>query len=52
MKTINICGRPGKCCPMAYEIELDKYLVTDDDGGEVILTRDNIERLFSETGEK
>ena len=51
MRTINLCGRRGRCCPMAYEIEQDKYLVIDDDGGESILTRENIEILYKTTGE-
>ena len=51
MNNINLCGRPNRCCPVAYEIEQDKYLVIDDDLNEVILTRDNIEHLYKNTGE-
>ena len=52
MRTINLCGRPNRCCPMAYEIEQDKYLIVDDDENEVILTRGNIEVLYKNTGER
>jgi len=43
MKKIVLCGR-GRCCP-TIEKEADGYRITDDFGGMVLLTEENIKVL-------
>ncbi len=44
MKKFMLCGE-GKCCP-EVEVDNDKIVITDDDGGKVTLTREQVRILW------
>ena len=56
MKTMNLCGRSGSCCPKLISTNNKKlkFKVTDDYGGVVKLTKDEARNLalaiFKEIG--
>ena len=58
MKTINLCSRPGGCCPklIVTRNKKLKFKVTDDYGGVVKLTASEARNLalniFEEVGKK
>ena len=37
-----MCGRKGSCCPVLSEVEDNKFTITDDFNGSVILTKDEL----------
>jgi hypothetical protein len=45
METINLCGRPHKCCPVLAK-EGKKYLLTDK-GQKILLTKTQIKMLYN-----
>ena len=45
MHEIVLCGRKRGCCP-TLKIEGENYIINDDYGGEVILTKENIKYLL------
>jgi hypothetical protein len=40
-----MCGRPGSCCPVLSEIEDNKFTITDDYEGKVVLTKEELSLL-------
>ena len=40
-----MCGRSGSCCPVLSEVEDNKFTITDDFNGSVILTKDELKLL-------
>jgi len=44
MKKFKLCGE-GKCCP-EVEVNKDEIVITDDDGGRVKLTREQVKILW------
>jgi len=40
-----MCGRTGSCCPVLTEIEDNKFTITDDYEGKVVLTKDELSLL-------
>lgn len=40
-----MCGRSGSCCPVLTEIEDNKFTITDDYEGKVVLTKDELSLL-------
>jgi len=47
MKYITMCGRPGACCPVLGIPEANEkyYTITDDYGGKVKLTKEQLYKL-------
>jgi len=46
MRTINLCGRPGACCPKVHIDEENKKVnITDDYGNVVYMTGDEFRNL-------
>lgn len=46
---INLCSRKGACCPVANIHDYTKSVtITDDDGVSIILSWENIEKLYEE----
>lgn len=37
-----LCGRNGSCCPVVEQVDDDTYRVTDDHGGSVLLTNEQV----------
>jgi len=33
-----LCGRPGTCCPVVEQLDDSTYRITDDHGGSVLIT--------------
>ena len=50
MKEITLCGK-GRCCPVA-KIDGDTVTITDDYGGSVRLTTEQIKVLYGALGNK
>ena len=51
MKTINLCGRPGGCCPILTVCSAGKkkiFTILDDYGNEVQLTENEAKTLARE----
>ena len=46
MKSYNLCGR-GACCPHLHDNEDGTFTITDDYGGKVTLTKDELQQLQS-----
>lgn len=44
---INLCGRPGKCCPTIEKLKNGTYRIKDDFKGTVILTNVEMSMLFT-----
>ena len=44
MKKFHLCSE-GKCCPEVI-VDRDKIIITDDDGGQVKLTREQVKILW------
>ena len=40
-----MCGRAGSCCPVLTEIEDNKFTITDDYEGKVVLTKEELSLL-------
>jgi hypothetical protein len=40
-----MCGRPGSCCPVLTEVEDNKFTITDDYNGKVVLTKEELSLL-------
>lgn len=40
-----MCGRTGSCCPVLTEIEDNKFTITDDYDGKVVLTKEELSLL-------
>jgi len=40
-----MCGRTGSCCPVLTEIEDNKFTITDDYEGKVVLTKEELSLL-------
>ena len=45
-KSYNLCGR-GACCPHLHDNEDGTFTITDDYGGKVKLTKDELQQLQS-----
>lgn len=37
-----LCGRPGTCCPVVEQVSDQEYTITDDFGGSVRITREQL----------
>ena len=37
-----LCGRPGTCCPVVEQISEDVFTITDDFGGKVQITKEQM----------
>jgi hypothetical protein len=40
-----MCGRSGSCCPVLTEVEDNKFTITDDYQGKVVLTKEELSLL-------
>jgi hypothetical protein len=40
-----MCGRAGSCCPVLTEVEDNKFTITDDYQGKVVLTKEELSLL-------
>jgi len=52
MKEFTMCGRPGKCCPVAKVYDDGKIIITDDYGGKVTITKEQLLSLVEQVGIK
>lgn len=40
-----LCGRNGSCCPVVTQSDADEYTITDDHGGSVRLTTEQVKLM-------
>lgn len=45
MNRVTLCGRPNRCCPTLERLSDGRYVLTDDDGHSVIITREQAQLI-------
>ena len=43
---VSLCGRKGRCCPSLNKTGENEYTITDDFGGSVKLTNDQLSTIL------
>lgn len=40
MNKVTLCGKPNRCCPTLERLSDGRYLITDDNGNSIIVTKE------------